>query len=575
MAAPYKRRRDDFVFNGPSSHQTPFRGENDATLSDDYWSGAALFALEVPPPPPELALGFNDTNALPVRPNKKRGHDTIGWEEDLGFLVEEQDSVETQQWLRENFPELYPSLPLIEDRVVEPGLDNPYIDNGTAHHLHLRSNKRSDFDGLADNGLIKFRLRMTETSSNVSKTQREFSTQRTLGIHHRPHPHLSQPDVPLLPPDFGRGLNLNESDNLVAYCDGRTLLPKSNGWYNDVAPMAAESDCVKHAVLALAGTYLLDYLPSVGLQRDANYHYKRAVGLLREALENPQIQEVGKEDAVVSALALLNIDDLVNWELHQPRNTEPKWYRGVRTAKKILDNSDPGYRYWKPGNVQSSNARLSNGSLIALYDITSQPMMPLEAAEEKCPYSWLLEGTEKDVRKIHGLTGMSSKLLHSYAQITHLAARLKQEPDSLVISLGAKKLEERLINFHQESDLSRGYPSAEALLASCELNIDGKIDSSIKMTELTGETYVEAAQIYLHCRLFRKPRKHPVVQERLNVLLRCIERTPATGELFTAQAPLFPVFIAGLVAFRAEDRQVVRDWFEATLSGSRGVSTPT
>ena len=116
----------------------------------------------------------------------------------------------------------------------------------------------------------------------------------------------------------------------------------------------------------------------------------------------------------------------MNWELHKPRNCQPRWYKGVRVAKALLDSTDPGYRYWNPVNVQSSNARVAQGNLIAYYDILSQPVMPLVAEEGEYPYSWLLEGTKKDAHKIHGLTGMSSKLLHTFAQITQLAERMRE-----------------------------------------------------------------------------------------------------------------------------------------------------
>lgn len=96
--------------------------------------------------------------------------------------------------------------------------------------------------------------------------------------------------------------------------------------------------------------------------------------------------------------------------MHQPRNCEPKWYKGARTAKLILDNSDPGYRYWKAENVQRSNARVSSGNKVASYDIFSQTVMPLEKEEIKASYSWLLAGTERDVREIHGLTGSDHTL---------------------------------------------------------------------------------------------------------------------------------------------------------------------
>ena len=128
---------------------------------------------------------------------------------------------------------------------------------------------------------------------------------------------------------------------------------------------------------------------------------------------------------MVKSYFILTTAKLVNWELHQPRNCEPKGYKGARTAKQVLDNSDPRYRYWKVDNVQSSNARISSGNKVASYDIFSQVLMPLTPEEKQCSYSWLLEGSEHDVRKIHGLTGLSSKLLHIYAKITHMTAQLK------------------------------------------------------------------------------------------------------------------------------------------------------
>lgn len=90
----------------------------------------------------------------------------------------------------------------------------------------------------------------------------------------------------------------------------------------------------------------------------------------------------------------------------------------------ILDISDPGYRYWKPENVQSSAARVANANRVAFIDILALLVTPLKAEDNDRMYAWLLEGTEREVRKIHDATGLSPKLLHTFAQITHLAARM-------------------------------------------------------------------------------------------------------------------------------------------------------
>jgi len=169
--------------------------------------------------------------------------------------------------------------------------------------------------------------------------------------------------------------------------------------------------------------------------------------------------------------------------------------------------------------------------------------------------------------------------------------------------LGAKKIEEILTNFRQWSQLSCGSMTGEELLASCKLNDKGEVDCPIKITELGGEAWVAAAQIYLQCRFFRyelllpsmlqlflthdisskfsslqtkmtyttafrKPRSHSDVRDRLRILSLCIQRMPCTGPLFTGQAPFFPVFVMGIVSYDENDRRVVQHWFETVLSGA-------
>lgn len=78
--------------------------------------------------------------------------------------------------------------------------------------------------------------------------------------------------------------------------------------------------------------------------------------------------------------------------------------------------------------------------------------------------------------------------------------------------------------------------------------------------------------ILLTALLSRRPRKHPLVQLALQRLLKCIDWQPTSGPLFTAQTPMFCVFIAGIVAFRPEDRAVIDKWFQLPSEDSRGVS---
>lgn len=362
--------------------------------------------------------------------------------------------------------------------------------------------------------------------------------------------------------------------DLIAFCTGRTLLPGSNCFLNEIAAMACGNPCVRHGLLALASTYVLDYLPSKSLEQRANMHYNRSVLLLSQALSSRETFEPGKEDVVIATLVLLSVNDLVNWEGNQTSMNIPEWLTGNRTAKRVLDLSDPGYKFQHPENVQYSNVRRYMGGKAALVDIFCSVMAPLETIPKECPYSWLLEGTEREIRKIDGLNGLSPKLLHMYAQVTHLSSRLAARPESSVIPQAGKVIEEKLTNFWQWSEFSEGYGTPEDLLASCTLDDTGKVSNARKVTELTAECYVTSAEIYLQCRLFRKPRAHLTVQKLANRLLDCIVRMPTSGHTFTAMAPMFSIFVTGLVVYRSADRDIIRDWFVGVIKGTRGNVPP-
>lgn len=116
----------------------------------------------------------------------------------------------------------------------------------------------------------------------------------------------------------------------------------------------------------------------------------------------------------------------MNWELRRPKNRVARWQNAAEIAKKILDNADPGYRYWKNENVQCSKARMANANWAAFVGILAQPVSPLKLEDTDRLYAWLLEGTEKEARRIYGGTGLCPKLLHMFAQITHLCARMEK-----------------------------------------------------------------------------------------------------------------------------------------------------
>ena len=128
---------------------------------------------------------------------------------------------------------------------------------------------------------------------------------------------------------------------------------------------------------------------------------------------------------------------------------------------------------------------------------------PLDTAQTRCSFTWLLEGKELELRRIVGCTGLCPRLMHTYAQITHLSAKLYNDPHRLAAQKMGQAISDRLDNFWQWSDLSNGYLTSQGLVDSCELDENGKIFTAIKTTELVAESYAAAAQIYLYCRLMR------------------------------------------------------------------------
>lgn len=329
-------------------------------------------------------------------------------------------------------------------------------------------------------------------------------------------------------------------------------------------------------MLSVSAGYVLDYAPSEKLKRKANFHHKRAVMLVGNELNDPSNYEVGKEEPLLMALALLNCEDTVNWETRESTKRNPRWYQGCRAIKNLLDLSDPGYYYRHPMNVQSTTNRYCMSHYQMKNLILSDTCAPLEAEANDHAFRWLLEGNAREVRRITGLAGCCAKVLHVFAQITELCKQLKANPDSLAVAAAGKIVLERLTNFKQWSDLAESFTTSEELFEACQAdrNEHGKVTKAALSVALNGEAYVQAAQIYLLCRLFRRPRRHPEVQRRLRNLMKCTDWVPLSGPLFTAQDSLYGLAMAGLGAVEEEDRNRLRTQFGPLETGSRGNDVP-
>lgn len=108
-----------------------------------------------------------------------------------------------------------------------------------------------------------------------------------------------------------------------------TLIPAENCYLKEVLPIATRSDCVKHAVLALAATYIMDYAIQEKVEMRANFHWKRAVHLLTRELNNKETCQPGKEDAVLAAMAIFSHNEARLIERPYPLNgmqlTASRW----------------------------------------------------------------------------------------------------------------------------------------------------------------------------------------------------------------------------------------------------------
>ena len=74
--------------------------------------------------------------------------------------------------------------------------------------------------------------------------------------------------------------------------------------------MAESNECVKHALLFMAATYVLDYASSEKLKVKANVHHKQVVKLLNDELTKMETYKSGGEEVVLAALSILNQEDV-------------------------------------------------------------------------------------------------------------------------------------------------------------------------------------------------------------------------------------------------------------------------
>ncbi|KAF9876278.1 hypothetical protein CkaCkLH20_06221 [Colletotrichum karsti] len=444
----------------------------------------------------------------------------------------------------------------------------------------------------AINGYVKIpsrwraaNLRLTESNGGDPATSRERESMlKWLQFSSIPQPWYDGLD------DVDRGL----FDFYVsAWCTGRTVLRKTNTWLRDIAPMVHQDGAVKHAVLALAGTYVYDYHHTERIRQAAELHYRKAVINLSLSLTNARQQTPSdaEADALVAAIAVLNMNDVVSSEHWRGKDERPRWLDGAHLACQILDMTDPGYRYQDAKNIQPSEARMGNAIIASRTAILALPMVPLDRKNtQDKQFVWLLQGPEQNITRIHGGCGMSPLLLYHFSQITHITSLVSEDPvdtEFWAVPMALRMLDElknvrqwyeyehkRYGEFNDVTKVSINVDTIRDQLRSRFLDAHGAIKNKEGMTASTAEAWRLAAVIYLLCRLLRLPRDHPEVLLQASKLAATIRVMPTSGCMFTAQAPFFPVFLLGIVAVEKDHCECAMEWFEAVIETKCRSSVP-
>ncbi|KAI4233854.1 MAG: hypothetical protein LQ349_004153 [Xanthoria aureola] len=491
----------------------------DALAEDTSWSGFPIYDPAPFPARDTLPTKRRNDAVDDPQPTKRRQfEDVLNAEADAPHALDLDDGA--------RFIELEPSVPDPLQRKVDVCTKNPFMVTGIAHHpKHNHWKETANAQSVKEvNGLLKFSRNTTGSTANLSSEGR--SAKASPAEHEQAVTKILR-RLPWLPRDFGRGfhMTINEGALLAfyttAWCQGRTVMKASNSFLKDVTPMCANYPAVRHAIYALASTYILDYEPSEQVEAMAERHYQLSVKSLDQMLLDANNYAPGKEDPLLATIFLLSHGDFINWE-YRDKTTIPKWALALQTAQSVLDKSDPGHRYGTPANVQMTTARRHIGGWIE--------------------------------------------------QTSIFAA----DPTSSTYPIAGQHILKEINRFHQWSELSKEYryDTTAELLDSCNLDEDGRVTDAAMNTLLGAEAHAASIRIYLHCRFLRKPRQHLDVRTELRTLLRCLDMLPSSGDLFTAQSPFFAVCMAGFVAYRPVDREIVRQWFLVVVDGSRGNVPP-
>ncbi|KGQ02538.1 hypothetical protein BBAD15_g12251 [Beauveria bassiana D1-5] len=382
-----------------------------------------------------------------------------------------------------------------------------------------------------------------------------------------------------LPSQFGHDIVMdNMGRKLFSFythnwCPGRSVLTKTNSWLTDFASM--QHPAVIAAIQSLAGIYVHDYLPCDNVRRLVNKRFAIAEARLSGLLQDADNLDESESGELVTLASLLSMQDVVLTERRLQKPYCPRWLTGFRQAENVLQRTDPGSRFYKESKVQVSALRLSQSVIVGRGVILAQLMMPLpplatfDPIAETRRFEFLLYGSESDMYEIHGGCGFSKRLLHIFSQVAYCSTRILQECETPFVPITAQMLYDQLMQLQQWSGEYDSWDAAKNRSQPIEwirqVGENYVVQEAKQMTVVTAEAWRLAGMVYLQCRLLRLPRNHQLVVDNIADLAKCISIMPTSGFIFTAQAPLLPVFLLGLLATVEEHVLVADAWFQHVI----------
>ncbi|KAG9250645.1 fungal-specific transcription factor domain-containing protein [Emericellopsis atlantica] len=351
---------------------------------------------------------------------------------------------------------------------------------------------------------------------------------------------------------------------------GRSLREDDNPWLRDFL-YVCQNRFVYHAFMSIAAVHLLDNLPSEKNFQHANQLFfvaGQGIDIALKQYNSGQTLSPAQLDCILTSLIALATQDVSLPERRKAMSEHCPWLEALYCCEQLLDSHIPDPIY-QP-NVQMTSLRAAHCKFVARGISIAETMRPLEPARQGSTYDrtraakrfrWLVYGSKEEQNRVEGGLGMCRRLLGLIKQITHWSG---------VMSYGGDR--EGIIP--QLERIMRGIEEMRPERPKKLRQESKAIATADDMRYVSAEAYRLGVRLYAQCRLLRLPRWYPDVSKTLEELSTCVSILPTHGNLFTAEAPLFPVFYLGLLATEPRHREVAVAWFQGVIRTSTRSTVP-